>query len=129
MSTVNVTRRDDRPGAEPQAPTTPLHCPSCGQVAFMVTAADGSALAEGERRCWGCDLVWQPPAPAVETARADVGPWHGELAGEQTGLVIWRCEHEHPKRSEAARCAQREYDRRDAERRASRAAALLEVER
>jgi hypothetical protein len=81
----------------------------------METARDGAPLPAGGRRCWGCDHVWNPAAeapPSIEPAPAGADSWHGELVGEETGFVVWRCEHNHPTQSAALRCAQREYDRR-----------------
>jgi hypothetical protein len=63
----------------------------------METARDGTPLAPGERRCWGCDHVWRPQLPEVvlEAPTTAAGPWHGALAGEETDMVIWRCSHDH----------------------------------
>ena len=111
-------RRDDPavPAEPPRPQTPPRPCPECGAVAFTEAARDGTPLAPGERRCWGYDHVWRPQLPevVVEAPNTAAGPWHGALAGEERGMVIWRCSHDHARQSRAMRCGSAELERRRA---------------
>ena len=85
-------------------------------MVFMETATDGTPLGPGERRCWACHDIWWTQTPdVVVEARTTAGPWHGALAGEETGTVIWRCSHDHARQlSWAIPCADAELERRRA---------------
>jgi len=109
------------PGARP--------CPECREVAF-------SAGPNGrpERRCWRCGHVWTPaamlprlnvptlppqhvgPGPAApDTTSSDRPGYRGELAGAETGAVIWQCQCDplHATRPAALACALAELTRRN----------------
>jgi hypothetical protein len=62
----------------------------------------------------GCDHIRRPQLPEVviEAPTTAAAPWRGALAGEETGMVIWRCSHDHARQSRAIRCASAEPERR-----------------